>query len=104
MISRFLEKKVEITGREISENACKALELEYYLVESVGTDHTESPDIKEYGIEIVEKEKGSIVESRTYKNIYSSRDQVETLLKLLVDNSVTPVSLPYILDDILGNE
>lgn len=103
MISRFLEKKVEIEGREI-ETQVNCLELEYYLVESVGSDCTEAEDTREYGVEIVEKELDRVVDSKMFKNIYSCRSKVQDLIEILARNSVTPVSLPYVLDDMIGIE
>lgn len=102
MISKFLEKKIEILVAENSGITGNTLELEYYLVES-DNDMPEDMDTdKGYGVEIVKKEFGLTKESKMIKNIFCSRKTAEELLILLADNSVTPVTLPYILDDTMG--
>lgn len=99
MICRFLEKKIEVLKQEIPGNAGNDLELEYYLVECSNSEHQ---DDKEYGIQIVERAKGNTIESVMFRNVFSCRDSVSDLVKKLADLVVTPVTLPYILDDVLG--
>ena len=57
---------------------------------------------KGYGIEIIKKDNGKVLESILIRNIYSKREKSESLIRKLFVNSVTPVSLPYVLDDLLG--
>lgn len=99
MICRFLEKRLEILERENSEISGNDLELEYYLIES---EQAEFQTEKEYGVEIVEKVEGCVVESKMYRNVFTSRDSALDLVKRLADLTVTPVTLPYVLDDIIG--
>lgn len=101
MICRFLEKTVEIGIQEIQGETGNDIELEYYLIESIPDDMEEE---KEYGVQIVEKHHNSIIESEMFKNVYNCRASVENLIRKLVYNTVTPVTLSYILDDILGCE
>ena len=102
MVSKFLEKRIEIVMQEIPENPGNALELEYYLVES-DSDYNEGINAgNEYGVEIMKKERGYIKESKMFKGIYASRETIENFIRKLVVNKVTPVTLSYILDDILG--
>lgn len=102
MLSKFLEKKIEIIPQEISDNSGNPLELEYYLVEcEMGRDECISIE-KGYGVEIVKKENGSIKESTIIRGIYYNRESTESLVKKLAVNTVTPVTLTYVLDDMIG--
>ena len=102
MLSRFLEKRIEIGGQEILCNPGNALELEYYLVESDPDRENTAPEERGYGIQIIKKESGVACESVMLRDIHPSRETAEKLVKLMADNTVTPVTLPYIIDDMLG--
>lgn len=102
MLSRFLEKRIEIEEQEILCNPGNMLELEYYLVESDPVSDNAAVEERGYGIQIVKKESGTTYESIMLKDIHPNRETTEKLVKLLADNTVTPVTLPYIIDDMLG--
>lgn len=102
MISKFLEKRIEIIPQEITEEPGNPLELEYYLVECDSMEEECSEAQKGYGIEIIKKDNGKVLESILINNIYTKREKSESLIRKLFINSVTPVSLPYVLDDLLG--
>jgi hypothetical protein len=102
MMSRFLEKRIEVGGQEIPFNPGNALELEYYLIESEPAREDAGPGEKGYGIQIIKKENGVASESAIFRDIHHSRETAEKLVRLLADNTVTPVTLPYIIDDMLG--
>ena len=102
MISKFLEKRIEVIPQEITEDPGNPLELEYYLVECDSKEEECNETQKGYGIEIIKKNNGKVLESILVRNIYSTRDKSEGLIKKLFVNSVTPVSLPYVLDDLIG--
>ncbi len=101
MISKFLEKRMEIIPQEITEDPGNPLELEYYLVECDSKEECNETQ-KGYGIEIVKKNNGKVAESILIQDIFTTREKSEMLIKKLFVNSVTPVSLPYILDDLIG--
>lgn len=101
MISKFLEKRIEIIPQEITEDPGNPLELEYYLVECDSKEDWSEAQ-KGYGIEIIKKDQGKVLESILIRNICSKRENSESLIRKLFVNSVTPVSLPYVLDDLLG--
>ena len=101
MISKFLEKRLEIIPQEITEDPGNPLELEYYLVECDSKEECNEAQ-KGYGIEIVKKNNGKVAESILIHDIFTTREKSETLIKKLFVNSVTPMSLPYILDDLIG--
>jgi hypothetical protein len=99
MISRFLEKRVEIEMEEPGRKPGNTLELEYYLLENEAGG-IENSSI--FGVEIREKNHGVINEIKNYYNIYNNREDTLNLVRMLAIHTVTPSSLPYVLDDILG--
>lgn len=101
MISKFLEKRIELIPQEITEDLGNPLELEYYLVEYDSKEECNEIQ-KGYGIEIIKKNNGKVTESILIRNVYATREKSESLIKKLFVNSVTPVSLPYVLDDLIG--
>lgn len=102
MISKFLEKRIEIEPQEITCNSGNPLELEYYLIECDFEKEECIEAEKGYGVEIVKKENGSIMESAIIRSIYNNRENTEDLVKKLAENTVTPITLNYILDDLIG--
>lgn len=102
MISRFLEKKVEIECDELHQRPSNKLELEYYLLEREGNKSGDNEPEKTYGIEILKKNDGVLNETKQFENIFNTREKTRGLVKLLAENTVTPETLPYILDDLLG--
>lgn len=102
MISRFLEKRVEIEPDGFPQRNGNTLELEYYLLESEYAEAGERELLKTYGVEIVKKHQGILNERKQYDNIFNTREKTRNLIALLAENTVTPSSLPYILDDLLG--
>ncbi|MEN6316488.1 MAG: DUF6514 family protein [Clostridiaceae bacterium] len=102
MVSRFLEKKVEIECDEFHQRPNSKLELEYYLLEREGGKSGDNESEKTFGIEILKKNDGVLNETKQYENIFNTREKTKGLVKLLAENTVTPSTLPYILDDLLG--
>lgn len=102
MVSRFLEKKVEIILDGFSTKEENSLELEYYLLESECAEDEERRAQKIYGVEIVKRYQGILNEKKQFENIFSTREMTKNLVDLLAVNTVTPSTLPYILDDLLG--
>jgi len=102
MISKFLEKKVEITLNDDLEQLKNPINLEYYLLESDEHDMEEVNVEKVFGVEIVKKVNGCSDEIETVKNLSCCRENARDILEKLARNTVTPVGLPYILDELLG--
>jgi len=102
MVSKFLEKKVEIEYDEFHKRPSGTLELEYYLLESEEAKVGDQGIEKTYGVEILKKHNGILNEMKQFENIFNTREQTRGLVELLADNTVTPSTLPYILDDLLG--
>lgn len=94
---RYLYGKIQLDEEIlIQNNIYHNINLEYYK--------TKSNNSEKYGIEIVkkqyinheEKQENAYIESLT-----SSEEKVENILAKLKKNQVTPVSLEYIIIDIL---
>ena len=102
MVSKYLEKRVEIIPDGDMGNTGVPLELEYYLVES-DVDMTEDiPEEKTYGIEIVKKTENRNIENEMIRNLCYNKGCAMDILNKLVYNTVTPVELPFVIDDLLG--
>lgn len=102
MVCKFLEKRVEIKCDGLYQGVGNSFELEYYLLENEDNALGEREAKKNYGIEIVKKHQGILNESKQFQNIFNTRGKTKNLVELLAENTVTPSSLPYILDDLLG--
>lgn len=102
MIRKCLEKKVKMIPDEQSTEFAAPFELEYYLIESDITHPDELMQDKVYGVEIVKKNVNEKVEREIIKDLSCCRKNTENILNKLVNNTVTPVCLSHILDDIIG--
>lgn len=102
MISKFLEKKVDLLTKDNELELKNPIYLEYFLVESHGSHCDGAEGKKAYGIEIVKSDGKGNYESEMVKNIYNCRESTRSLLDKLAENTVTPVCLLEILDDMIG--
>lgn len=102
MVSKYFEKKVELLPDKNCNEPEKPFRLEYYLLESEGSDLEELKGEKVFGIEIVKITDETEVETRTVRNLSCSRKLAMDILKKLVYNTVTPVGMPFVIDDIIG--
>lgn len=102
MVYKFFEKHVKIEENDSGRKPGNLMELDYYLLESEfgGADNQEI--CKAYGIEIVKRHNGGTVERKQFENIFPCKEKTKNLIKLLAEQTVTPLSLPYVLDDLLG--
>ena len=76
--------------------------VEYYITEKEGDDEGYNRN-RPYGIEVVKKQKIDGVTYREVKrvnDISNSTEQVNNLLALLHRNSVTPISVSDVLEDL----
>ncbi len=100
-----MEKSVEVYGN-ISIDNCIAkgvtkefpINLEYYKI------HYNMPksETKPYGIGIIKTHEDgveTIMEKSEFNHIFSKEKEADNMLKLLIENRVTPVSLRDILED-----
>ena len=102
MIKRNLEKEVLLTNDENNLLINSPIKLEYYLLESEIKEIDELKGQTAYGIEIVKKVNGENEEAKSFRNILCCEDSIRNLLNKLALNTVTPISLAYVLDDMIG--
>lgn len=106
MINRIPKEKAELRYNCQASKQENVIYLEYYLIESEIEDIDELKGTRTYGIEIVKKTDRVIsetaLESAAVKNVSTSKNKTEKIIELLSSNYVTPVSLDYILEDIVG--
>jgi hypothetical protein len=98
-----LKEKCKETAREIfDESQGNKLELEYYLLISETEDCENNAILKTYGIEIVKKANGLLSESKGFENVHTDKERMRDIIGIMAENTVTPVSLQDILEDLLG--
>lgn len=102
MICKCLEKRIELIPDEKLDEFKSPIELEYYLVESDTEDLEELSNEKVYGIEIVKKIDNTKLENKLVRNFSCCKESTRNVLNKLVNNTVTPLELMFILDDIIG--
>ena len=100
-----MEKTVEICGSIdicdcINEGVTKEfpINLEYYKIHNNELENEAKP----YGIGIIKTYQDkveTIMEKSEFKNIFSKEQEADNMLKLLIKNKVTPISLKDILKD-----
>lgn len=99
MISKYLESKVEL---DLSEGKDEKIQLEYYLIESDFANSYDYSGDKVYGIEIIKKDSDYHAESEIVRNLSSSKESTKGILNILAKNTVTPVELSFVLDDLMA--
>lgn len=101
MGNKQLERKIDVMLTEDTVSGIKDFSLEYYLLESIAGDLDELTGKEIFGIEIVKKN-GQGVETAKVSNISCSREYTGKILDKLAANEVTPVTLKYIIEDIVS--
>jgi|LSQX01.2.fsa_nt_gb hypothetical protein len=102
MACKLLEKCKEAEREIFDEARGNKLELEYYLLISETDDYEDAGLQKTYGVEVVKKINDLFLDSKVFQNVFLDRERVKDIIRTLANNAVTPVTLPYILDDLLG--
>ena len=108
MVNKYLKKRMDVSTKEYSTDFKETdfkdmIRLEYYLLECEDKDNTyEFGSIIGYGVEVVKVLKDETVESKSFKNITCCKDTVINIIDVLAKNTVTPIELPYVLDNIIG--
>jgi hypothetical protein len=101
MTSMYLENRLLLESGEEVDLDCP-IELEYYLVESDICTVEESKGKKVYGIGIIKKTKEECCEGKLVADFSNCITETKEVLKKLVSNSVTPITLHSILEDIVS--
>lgn len=102
MMNKLLEKKVELLPEEDVAGNKSPIKLEYYLLESDLDDMDELSGKKVFGGEIIKKVDGMNDEMKFVRNLSCCIENTKAVIGKLAENTVTPVTLPFILDDLLG--
>ncbi len=101
MLNKYLESRVELDlTEEVATNG--KIQLEYYLIESEGGQSYDFKRDKVYGIEIVKKESDNHAESEIVRDFSSSKENTMGMLNILAKNTVTPIELSFVLDDLMA--
>lgn len=97
MVYRHLHKKLELGPVECISGKNGYFELEYYLIENDCPSYD-----KVYGLEILKKDHSNISENERIENLFLCKEKASKIIESLARNTVTPVTLTSILDDIIG--
>lgn len=97
----YLENKLFLKEGEEGVLSCP-IELEYYLVESDYNTIEEADAKKTYGICIIKKTNEQFIEGKLISDFSCCISKTKEVLKTLAENSVTPITLYNILEDIVG--
>ncbi len=101
MTNIYLENRLLLENGEEAELDCP-FELEYYLVES-DIAAQDGPGAKKiYGIGIIKKTKEECSEGKLIADFSCSIVRTKEVINKLISNSVTPIALHYVLEDIIG--
>ncbi len=101
MSCKLLDKCREAEREIIDETQGNRIELEYYLLTSEMDDCEKEAMITTYGVEIVKKVDGKSSETKRFKNVHTDKEKMVSIIGMLAENTVTPVSLQDILEDLL---
>lgn len=101
MTSMYLESRLLLEqGGEADTDY--PIDLQYYLLESELSIEEELKGIKTYGVGIIKKTQEECTEAKFVEALSCCLASTKEVLSLLVRNSVTPVSLHDVLEDIVG--
>ncbi len=100
-MNRYLRRTVNLDCSDEPNGLTRKIELKYYLVESSAVGNGASSECSIYGIEVVKKENG-VEEVGLVKDICLDREEVAGILDKLALNTVTPVSLHSVLEDLVN--
>ncbi len=101
MLSKYLQSRIEVDLENGSISNSK-MQLEYYLIESENSQRCDFCGDKVYGIEIIKKDSDYHAESEFVRNLSSSKENTKGILSILAKNTVTPIELQSVLDDLMA--
>ncbi|NJD04268.1 MAG: hypothetical protein FIA99_17115 [Ruminiclostridium sp.] len=100
MTNMYLENKLLLESGEEVDLDCP-IELEYYLVESEISALEELAGKRIYGIGIIKKTVKECCEGELVPDFSCCITRTKEVLKKLASNSVTPIALHSVLEDII---
>jgi hypothetical protein len=101
MHDRYPEKVIFVTEDETRLKLSEPIVLEYYLVDRT----IEEEDIEEkktYRVEIVKRFGNECVEKEIIHDLTCDREKAVELLHKFAENTVTPIGIRYVVDDLIG--
>ncbi len=79
-------------------------DLDYYILEK--EVRIEERNVKRFGIEIYKRGKRTngtpYIEYRKIFDVFATAEEAAEMLQLMARNTVTPISMQYVLEDMLG--
>ena len=90
----------ETTIQKELEEDLKIIKLKYYKTK----DNRFSKNVKQYGVGVIKTEATNHElneEKQEFNHICGRKEEVENLLKILLQNKVTPIDLKYVLEDLV---
>lgn len=79
-------------------------DLDYYILEK--EVRIEERNVKRFGIEIYKRGKRTngtpYIEYRKIFDVFATAEEAAEMLRLMARNTVTPISMQYVLEDMLG--
>jgi len=101
METKYLSRHLKVDGGDAKRRG-GSMKLEYYLIEGEVTYIEELAGKKVYGIGVVKKDADNIIEKEVVCNFSCCPETTKAVLGKLADNSVLPVELKYILEDMVN--
>ncbi|BCN30039.1 DUF6514 family protein [Anaeromicropila herbilytica] len=92
-----MKNKILVGSKTIELEDMRMMSLEYYLLEHVSEENKEKAL---YGVKITKKI-DDYMESEEVDAISYSKEFVEQMIKQLMDNDVTPISMIEIIDEMI---
>jgi hypothetical protein len=102
IMKKRLKDKITLSPNENAINTENNINLEYYILESETEESNVFFGIRYYGVEIVKKHNQLEIEKNSIYNVCCNENNAHNLLNRLIVNKVTPIELPFVLDNILG--
>jgi len=103
MVNKYFKKRMDVSMKDYFMDFEEPISLEYYLLEYEENDNnSEFGACTGYGVEVVKILKNEPVESNSFNNITHCKETAVDIINVLARNTVTPVELPYVLDNIIG--
>lgn len=102
MIRKNIQRKILVDNIIDSCEYELPLQLEYYLLESEVKYNDELKGKKVYGLGIAKKINEACYEEKVVKNFSCNMNETRKIIDKLADNEVTPMTLDFVLDDLLG--
>lgn len=105
MVNKYFRKRMDVLMNDCYPDNNGAISLEYYLLESEDSEQRNEIEINVcagYGVEVVKVHSDKPVESNSFNNITRCKETAVDIINVLARNTVTPIELPYVLDNIIG--